>query len=212
MVVSVDYRLAVGGVHYPVPLDDVVAAVRWVRDAAADLGVDPERIAVGGASAGGNLAAGAVLRVRDEDGWVPASLIPAYGVFHPMLPQVPAEVDQLLTSVPTLLRFTAEATAGITANYLGAPPETADGYAMPALADLAGLCPVFMIDAEYDDLRGSEERFAELLAEAGVPLRRHIAPGVMHGFLNLPAEIEPVGEVFELMADVVATPASVTAS
>ena len=44
VVVSVDYRLAVGGVHHPVPLDDGVAAVRWVRDNAAELGVDPSRI------------------------------------------------------------------------------------------------------------------------------------------------------------------------
>src|SRR4051794_17839471 len=76
VVVSVDYRLAVGGVHYPVPLDDVVAVVRWVRDHPAELGLDPARIAVGGASAGANLATGAVLRLRDEDGWQPAALVP----------------------------------------------------------------------------------------------------------------------------------------
>src|SRR3954453_21407816 len=62
VVVSVDYRLCQGGVTYPVPHDDVVAAVRWVRDTATALGVDPNRITVGGASAGANLAAGATLR------------------------------------------------------------------------------------------------------------------------------------------------------
>ncbi|MBA2955301.1 alpha/beta hydrolase fold domain-containing protein [Nocardioides sp. MAH-18] len=206
VVVSVDYRLAVDGVHYPVPLDDVVAVVRWVRDEAAGLGVDAARITVGGASAGGNLATGAVLRVRDEDSWLPALLAPAYGVFHPVLPPVPAEVDALLASVPPMLRFTAEGTAGITANYLGASPDSADGYAMPALADLAGLCPVLMVDAEGDDLRGSEEPFARQLTDAGVPLRRHVVPGVMHGFLNLPADIEPVGGAFQLIADAVAAP------
>ena len=75
VVVSVDYRLAVGGVHHPVPLDDCVAAARWLRDSAADLGVDPDRIHLGGASAGGNLATATVLRLRDEDGWQPASLV-----------------------------------------------------------------------------------------------------------------------------------------
>lgn len=212
VVVSVDYRLAVGGVHYPVPLDDVVAVVRSVRDRAAGLGVDPQRLAVGGASAGANLATGAVLRARDEDGWLPAVLVAAYGVFHPVLPQVPPEVDALLAQVPTMLRFTAEGTAGITANYLGGPPESADGYAMPALADLTSLCPVLMVDAEGDDLRGSEEPFARQLTEAGVPLRRHVVPGVMHGFLNLPADVEPVGAAFQLIADVVASPAIVPAS
>src|SRR5947209_10853361 len=61
VVVSVDYRLAVDGVHFPVPHDDVVAAVRWVRDSATVLRVDADRISLGGASAGGNLAAGAAL-------------------------------------------------------------------------------------------------------------------------------------------------------
>ena len=63
VVVSVDYRLAVGDVAYPVPHEDVVAGVRWVRDSAADLGVDPERMSVGGASAGAN-EGDTVLRTR----------------------------------------------------------------------------------------------------------------------------------------------------
>jgi acetyl esterase len=205
VVVSVDYRLAVGGVHYPVPLDDVVAVVRRVRADADRIGIDPARIAVGGASAGANLATGAVLRLRDEDGWQPALLVAAYGVFHPVLPPVSAEVDALMSQVPPMLRFTAEGTAGITANYLGGPPESADGYAMPALADLTGLCPVLMLDAEADDLRGSEEPFHDALVAAGVPVTRHLMPGLMHGFLNLPAEVEPVGRAFQTIADAVLT-------
>ena len=203
VVVSVDYRLAVGGVHYPVPLDDVVAVVRWVRDGADGLGVDTHRIAVGGASAGGNLATAAVLRVRDEDHWQPAVLIPAYGVFHPVLPPSTPELDALMAEVPPLLGFTDEQTAGFTANYVGGPPESADGGAMPALADLAGLCRTVMIDAEYDDLRRSEEPFLAALMAAGVDVTRHLQPGVLHGFLNLPADVEPVGHAFQLIADAV---------
>ena len=137
VVVSVDYRLAVGGVHHPVPLDDCVAATRWLRDSAAELGVDPARITVGGASAGGNLATAAVLRLRDEDGWLPAALIPVYPVLHPALPEPSPEVAALLDEVPPALRFTPEGTAGINANYLGG--QAADGYSFPALADLTGL-------------------------------------------------------------------------
>jgi acetyl esterase/lipase len=74
VVVGVDYRLAVSDVTYPVPHDDVVAAVRWVGESASALAIDPARISVGGASAGANLAAGATLRIRDEDGWLPAQL------------------------------------------------------------------------------------------------------------------------------------------
>jgi acetyl esterase/lipase len=204
VVVSVDYRLAVGGIHYPVPLDDVVAAVRWVRDGVAELGVDAGRIAVGGASAGGNLATGAVLRLRDEDDWQPAVLIPAYGVFHAVLPPPSDEIEAQMSEVPDLLRFTDDQTAGIAANYVGGPPESADGYAMPAGADLVGLCPTVMIDAEYDDLRRSEESFLASLEDVGVDVTRHLLPGVLHGFLNLPAEVEPVDHAFQLIADAVA--------
>lgn len=205
VVVSVDYRLARGGVHYPVPVDDCVAALRWTRDHAADLGVDPGRIAIGGASAGATLATGTTLRVRDEDDWQPAVLLPVYGMFHAVLPSPTSEMTTLMADVPELLRFTPESTAGVTANYLGGPPESADGYAMPILADLDGLCPVRLYDAEYDDLRGSAEIFAAALREAGVDVERHVGPGLMHGFMNLPAEIEPVGEIVQLMAAQVAT-------
>ena len=67
VVVSVDYRRAVGGVHHPVPLDDCVAATRWLRDSAAGLGVDPGRIHLGGASAGGNLATATALRLLGKN-------------------------------------------------------------------------------------------------------------------------------------------------
>ncbi len=205
-VVSVDYRLAVDGVHYPVPLDDCVAVVRWVRHRAADLGVDPDRITLGGASAGGNLAAGTALRLRDEDGWLPATLLPVYPALHPVLPASTPALDALMAEVPEILRFPPQAVAGITANYVGGPPESADGYAMPGLADLTGLCPTVVVNAEYDDLRASGEAFTVSLAAAGVDVRQELVPGVLHGFLNLPAEVEPVGEAFQLLADVVLRP------
>jgi acetyl esterase/lipase len=204
VVVSVDYRLAVGGVTYPVPHDDVVAAVRWVRDEAAALGVDPTRIAVGGASAGGNLATGAVLRLRDDEGWQPAALVLAYTTTHAVLPPPTAELTALMTEVPALLRFPPEARAGITRNYLGGPESRADGYAMPAGAVLTGLCPVVALTAEYDDLRVSAEHFTAALAVAGVDVRQVVLPGMLHGFLNLPATIEPVDRALALMSEVVA--------
>lgn len=203
VVVSVDYRLAVGGVHHPVPLDDCVAATRWVRDSAADLDVGPERIHVGGGSAGGNLAVATTLRVRDEDNWQPASLLPVYPVLHPVLPAPSARVAALLDDIPPALRFTPAGTAGLNANYLGGQP--ADGYSFPALADLTGLCPTLVINAEYDDLRTSGEAFTAALALAGVDVRQVLAPGMLHGFLNLDADVAPVDRVLALMADVVAS-------
>ncbi|MFC7571643.1 alpha/beta hydrolase [Klenkia terrae] len=121
VVVSVDYRLAVDGVTYPVPHDDVVAAVRWVRDEAAALGVDPARITVGGASAGGNLATGATLRLRDDEGWQPAALVLAYTTTHAVLPPASAELTALMAEVPVLLRFPPAAGPGSPATTSAGP-------------------------------------------------------------------------------------------
>jgi acetyl esterase len=204
VVVSVDYRLCVGGVTYPVPHDDAVAAVRWVRDSAAELGIDPGRISVGGASAGGNLATGAVLRLRDDDGWQPAALVLAYTTLHAVVPAPSAALAALMTEVPRLLRFLPEDRAAITSNYLGGPESRADGYAMPANAVLEGLCPVLLLNSEYDDLRASAEAFTAALALAGVDVRQVLVPGMLHGFLNMPAaDVEPVERALALMADVV---------
>jgi acetyl esterase len=202
VVLSVDYRLAVGGVHHPVPLDDCVAATRWLRDHAEELGVDPARISVGGASAGGNLATATVLRLRDEDGWQPAALIPVYPVLHPELPPPSPEVAALLADVPPALRFTPEGTAGMNANYLGGQPAT--GYSFPALAELSGLAPTVLVTAEYDDLRTTGESFVDLLRAAGVEVRHVQADSMLHAFLNLSSSLGPVDDVLDLMARTVA--------
>jgi acetyl esterase/lipase len=200
VVVSVDYRLCNDGVHYPVPHDDVVAAARWARGSASALGIDPGRVSIGGASAGANLAAGAALRLRDADGRPPARLIFAYGVAHPVLPPVPADQAAAMREVPALLQFPPEATSFFNTNYLGGPLSTADGYAFPVLADLRGLCPVLVLNAEYDDLRPSGQAFAAALAAAGVDVRQVMVASMLHGFLNLPASIGPVGDALDLIA------------
>ena len=118
VVVSVDYRLATGGVCYPVPHDDTVAAVAWVRDRAGDLGVDPARITIGGASAGGNLTAGAALKLRDRDDWAPAALALVYPVLHARVPTPAPSLAAALAELPPL--FTAVAEDNYLAeNYLG---------------------------------------------------------------------------------------------
>ena len=104
VVVTVDYLLAVEGVTYPVPLYDVVAAWRWVADHADVLGLDPRELVLGGASAGGNLAAGAALCLRDEGDEVsPAGLLLAYPALHHPLPLVDAEREELLAALPRLV-------------------------------------------------------------------------------------------------------------
>ncbi|WP_059008863.1 alpha/beta hydrolase [Streptomyces specialis] len=203
VVVSVDYRLAVGEVSYPVPLDDVVAAVRWARDRAAGLGTDPAATALGGASAGANLAAGAALRLRDEDAWLPARLVVAYPLLHADLPPASPALIRLMTQAPPIARFTPEDIEGCVVNYLGGPPSGADGYAMPGHAALAGLCPTLVLNAEYDDLRPSGESFTAALALAGVDVRQLTVPGVLHGFLHHGAGLPPVDAALDVIATVV---------
>ncbi|WP_448628339.1 alpha/beta hydrolase [Geodermatophilus sp. URMC 64] len=204
VVVSVDYRLCNEGIHYPVPHDDVVAAFRWVRDSAAELGVDPARVSLGGASAGGNLAIGAALKLRDEDGAPPAALLPIYPVAHAVVPPASASLAAKMAEVPDVLRFFPPQTRWFNENYLGGPLSTADGYAFGAQAVLEGLCPTLVINAEYDDLRASGEAFVAQCALAGVDVRQVTAVGMLHGFLNTRPDIEPVGQALDLMADVVA--------
>jgi acetyl esterase len=203
IVVSVDYRLCTGGVTYPVPHDDVVAATRWVRQNASSLGVDASQISIGGASAGGNLAAGAALKLRDEDGWLPAHLILGYAVAHAVIPPPTASLAALMEEVPPILRFLPADTQFINRNYLGGAVSRADGYAFPALAALEGMCPTLVLNAEYDDLRTSGEAFSAALALAGVDVRQVQVKAMLHGFLNLPASIEPVGAALDLIAGTV---------
>jgi acetyl esterase/lipase len=205
VVVSVDYRLCNDGVHYPVPHDDVVAAYRWVHDNAAAVGVDPARLSLGGASAGGNLAIGAALKLRDEDGEPPAALLPIYPVAHAVLPAASAAQAARMAEVPSLLRFLPPQTRWINENFLGGPLSSADGYAFGANAVLEGLCPTLVINAEYDDLRPSGEHFVARCAVAGVDVRQVTAVGMLHGFLNTRPDIEPVAQALDVMADVVRT-------
>jgi acetyl esterase/lipase len=203
VVISVDYRLAGEHVCYPVPHDDVVAAARWVQSSADELGIDPARISLGGDSAGGNLAAGAALRLRDDDGWVPAALLLAYPILHPVLPPLSPQLAGAVAGLPDLLRFLPDDVAGMVRTYVGGPESRADGYAMPGLAVLEGLCPTIVVNAEYDDLRASGEAFVATAARAGVDVRQVNAPGMLHAFLHLPDTFEAVSRVHALFAGTV---------
>jgi len=203
VVISVDYRLAVGGVCYPVPHDDTVAAISWVRDRAEALGVDPSRITIGGASAGGNLTAGATLKLRDRDGWKPAALVLAYPALHARIPPPSASLAAALAELPPLFRIPEKEGNPLHENYLGGPLSSGDGYAFPANAVLEGLTPALVLNAEYDHLRASGEAFTAAAALAGVDIRQVMIRGMLHGFLNLPAEVEPVRRCLDLIAETV---------
>jgi acetyl esterase len=133
----------------------------------------------------------------------PARLILAYPALHPVLPPPSRSVAAAVAELPRVLTFLPEDMARITADYLG-PDREPDAYAMPALGALDGLCPTLVINAEYDSLRASGEAFAAALAAAAVDVRQIMIPGMLHGFLNLPADLQPVHRTLTLMAETVA--------
>ena len=197
-VVNVDYRLAPvstaltdseparDGVLFPVASEEVAAAFRWATDHAAQYGIDGDRLSLGGASAGGDLAAGVSLRLRDADGPRPASLLLAYPLVHSVLPQPAAELAHKIAVLPPDARFEPDDVRAMNLNYVGDPAGLDNPYAFPGGHDLAGLPPTFVLNSEHDSLRASGQAFAAELALAGVDVTVCREPGTRHGHLNEP--------------------------
>lgn len=196
VVVQVDYRLTTlapgwGGDpeapenRFPVAQDDVITAFGWVLDHADELGIDPARVAIGGASAGGNIASGAVLRLTDE-GRRPWQALLAYPVAHAVMPEPSEELAEAKRFVPAPLGFGPDLCRVMNDNYLGGPSEDAPAYAFAGHADdLSNYPPTLIDNCEFDDLRASGEQFGRQLAAAGVDVEVVTSPGVPHGHLNL---------------------------
>jgi len=180
----VDYRLAPEH-RFPTAVDDSAAAVRWVHAHAAEIGADPSRIAVGGDSAGGNLATVVALRMRDERG--------------------PKLAAQLLVYPMTRLRGPIEGSMAVSGEgyflraidiewfedmYLGQSADASHPHASPLLVkELGGLPPALVITAEFDPLRDQGEVYARRLIEAGVDCVHTRYSGAFHGFFGMPAAI-----------------------
>lgn len=173
VVVSVDYRRAPEH-PFPAALDDAYAALTWTADHRAELGIEPGRIAVGGHSAGGNLATAVTLRARDRHG----PLIRFQLLNQPGLDDRQETWSQRhFTDTPWWKRDTA---ATSWRHYLGSAPATP--YAAPArAADLSGLPPAYIATAEFDPNRDEGISYALRLLQAGVPVELHQWPGTFHG-------------------------------
>jgi acetyl esterase/lipase len=176
-VVAVDYRLAP---EFPPPaqFDDAYAATAWVSRNAAELGVDPERLAVVGDSAGGSLAAGVALAARDRGGPAVCVQVLLYpGLDRDMsVPSIAAPADAPLLARDDIdyLHALADGDAG--------PPT--DPYLVPAYAsELSGLPPAIVVTGGCDPIRDWGERYAGRLRDAGVQTITARYPGMYHGFL-----------------------------
>lgn len=176
VVVAVDYRLAPEH-PYPAGLEDCYAALCWMHDDAGALGIDSARIAVGGQSAGGGLAAGLALLARDRGG--PPVCFQFLGI--PELDdRLETESMTRFVDTPLWNRPAAELSWR---HYLAAlPPGDVPPYAAPARAtDLTGLPPAYVTTMEFDPLRDEGILYAMRLLQAGVPVELHSFAGTFHG-------------------------------
>ncbi|MFD6177440.1 MULTISPECIES: alpha/beta hydrolase fold domain-containing protein [unclassified Isoptericola] len=199
LVVSVDYRLVASfddaavdgapvrgdGVRFPAPSEEVAFAFGWAR--AAGLGVPADRWSIGGASAGGNLAAGASLRLRDAGTPVRSTLL-AYPVAHHELPAHSAELAAKVAAIPGG-SFPPAQVRAMNDNYLGHRDGPTSPYAFPGGSGpdaLRGLAPTFVLTSDHDGLRSMGEAYAAELAAAGVDVLLVREDGTTHGHLNQP--------------------------
>jgi acetyl esterase len=179
-VLAVDYRLAPEA-RYPAAFDDAYAALLWAAGPQAHaLGVDAARLAVGGDSAGGNLAAAVALAARDRSGPALRHQLLIYPVIDhdfTTASYLDADPDYFLT---------AEAMQWFWAQYLGEDTDRADPFAAPGRAsDLSRLPPATVVTAGYDPLRDEGEHYAERLKAAGVEAASRRYDGVFHGFVSM---------------------------
>mgnify|MGYP000234603091 CR=1 FL=1 len=178
-VVAVDYRL--GPEHrFPAAVDDALAATRWLHAQAASLGLDAARMAVGGDSAGGNLAAVVSLALRDAgDACVPRLQL----LIYPATDQRALAPSHTSNGQGYLL--TADTIAYFQGLYLR-PTDVADWRASPLLhGNFAGLPPALVLTAGYDPLRDEGLQYADALSSAGTPAQYLCFERQIHGFITM---------------------------
>jgi acetyl esterase len=179
VVISVDYRLAPEH-PFPAAIDDAAAALRHITEHAGDFGIDRQRVAVGGDSAGGNIAAVVALLARDGE-------VPSVAFQMLLYP-----VTDVSTTQDSYQRYaedyglTTAAMRWFGRHYLGAAGDGADWRVSPLRApSLGGLPPAFIVTAGYDVLHDEARDYAARLAEADVPVGLDANPGQIHGFISM---------------------------
>lgn len=191
MVISVDYRL--GPEHpFPAAVDDAIAAFAWAVSNAQDLGGDPGRIAVGGDSAGGNLAA------------VVAQQTCRRGLRQPDLQLLVYPVTDLAAETRSYESFasgfylTRAGMRWFRDNYLGGSGDALDPRASPLRAEsVRGVAPTVVLTAGFDVLRDEGRAYAERLDAEGVEVEYREYPSLIHGFISMAGVVRGAAEAFD---------------
>jgi acetyl esterase len=183
-VVSVDYRMA-PEYKFPAPLEDCYAATKWVSKHGADLGCDGSRLAVGGDSAGGNLAAAVSIAAAERGGPKISYQLLVYPVTDYNFGTVSysSNANGYLLTMGSMKWFWN--------HYLNNPLEGLNHLASPLQkANLAGQPPAMVLTAEFDPLCSEGEAYAARLKAAGVPVEQKRYDGMIHGFFGMAAAMD----------------------
>ena len=182
-IVSVDYRLA-PECPFPGPFDDCYDATCWVAANAETLGIDPARLAVGGDSAGGNLAAAVALKARDTKQLALSAALLVYPVTDCDF-NTPSYTDNAEGYF-----LTRSAMQWFWDHYAPTSAQRHDPYAAPLRADRLGDLPATLVQtAQYDPLRDEGEAYAKRLEADGTPVTLTRYDGVVHGFFGMQATV-----------------------
>ena len=196
VVLSVEYRL---GPEAPVPAaqEDALAAVAWVVAHASELGLDAARLAVGGDSAGGSMAAMTAIAARDTGLKLRAQVliypsVDGRPMSHELYPSRTANAGYPFLEAATMLYFL---------KHSGRNPSHADDWRLSVMIaeDLAGVAPVLMVTAGLDVLHDEGVAYAARLQAAGVEVLRWNLPGLVHGYLTMGGALGAVGETVALV-------------
>ncbi len=194
-VLAVDYRLAPEH-RFPAAVDDCIAATRWARGEAGQLGIDPRRIAVGGDSAGGNLAAVVALAERDAAS-AAAPTLAAQLLIYPATDMRAVAPSHQANAQGYLL--TADSIAYYRGHYTPEPASWNDWRASPLLAKkLAGLPPALVLTAGFDPLRDEGRQYADALSAAGNRVQYVCFERQVHGFITMSRVIDEALSAVEL--------------
>jgi acetyl esterase len=194
IVVSVDYRLAPEH-KFPAAAEDAIAATRWIAGNAVRLGIDGSRLAVGGDSAGGNLATVVAIDARDRGGPKLAMQLLIYPSTDMRMgwPSLDRHAQQLPLTRAGMQWFVA--------HYLRTPADKNDWRASPLTApSLARLAPALVITASFDPLCDEGQAYAEALGKAGVAVTHEQFEGQIHGFVTMGRIIADSGRAIALSA------------
>ena len=194
VVISVDYRQ--GPEHkFPAAHDDAFAAYKWALANAASIGGDPKRVALAGESAGGGLAVATAIAARDANAQMPLAIVSVYPI---------AGTD---TTTPSYVEnanakpLSRAMMSWFFDKYLNGPQDRADPRVNLVAADLKGLPPTTIINAQIDPLRSEGETLANKLRAAGVTTEQKTYDGVTHEFFGMSGAVDKAKDAEQMAAD-----------